>query len=755
MSANPLPYAMAPLTPPPTLPPLNRKVKHLPPKAPEPKENGSFQTAPCPSDTRPGILAAAHLAKIPFEGSSPQEPSFFAFGSTIVVEDDRGDTHTYHGNALVHLYTQPLDSTLDEPPPPPAKKTEEVRELLFRYSPGQTPGVRPHQYDHLERPFQNPRFDPKADANNPFARRLEQRLARAKDEEEELEKEQVAEALLSLRNERNVVEYSAKQSTRDQGNRAHPSAHTTALSRETKFVKGETIPGTLNGSIKVEELDAEANPFVQGVQQHRSKEGVPEISKERTSIPSKSPPVPNEPADVEMALGIEPKPSKVDAPAGKTEDAKVSDPRLAVIRIDPDGSTHHISTTSPTKPNNEGLDKFVSVLEWRKAIGTIEVKIRNGSKWTDDDVKVIFKETGLTDWWEAIREMEEKAGRKDWHAWRVEAVARTAKKLPTTPVTRIVSAANSIVRVGEANQPLQIMAIRSIVSTKDEDVDMDVADVPPPPNPSPTPTWTISASAHSTSGERTKPRSVDSDEMDELKTRVFDLEDYMEKTKRELRREIDDLKRQTAQEEIELATLKWKAEEWMEKERTAKGGGKREYRKAKGKAPTHHYPTRLTTKITDEIVEANRKELGDVAERIQAMAGRIDGYEKEIKRLQADLAKVEELAPKIEALSAAFESFRTNQIKINLGTIQEFARIRSQVFDSIEPRLVVHARDVADLNARYHALYALAMALLGQQQVKFAAAASKPPHSSPFGPFKGSQPNSGISAVASRKTIAL
>src|SRR6201992_1266117 len=84
MSVNPLPQAMAPPTPPPTLPQKNRKVKYLPPKAPDPEGSGSFGIAPCPSDTRPGILAAAHLAKIPFQGSSHPEPSFFAFGSTIV-----------------------------------------------------------------------------------------------------------------------------------------------------------------------------------------------------------------------------------------------------------------------------------------------------------------------------------------------------------------------------------------------------------------------------------------------------------------------------------------------------------------------------------------------------------------------------------------------------------------------------------------------------------------------------------------------
>ena len=451
MSVNPLPQAMAPPTPPPTLPQKNRKVKYLPPKAPDPEGSGSFGIAPCPSDTRPGILAAAHLAKIPFQGSSHQEPLFFVFGSTIVLEDDRGDTHTYQGNALVHLYTQPLDSTLDEPPPPPAKKTKEARSQLFRYSPGRPPGMRPHQFDHLERPLQSFSVDPKADANNPFARRLEQRLRQAQEEKDELDEAEAAEVLVSLRNKRKVEGNSAGTKPVGQtGDPSHSFVPSAAIPRLIEFVKGGTIPGSNIEGVKLEEREDGANAFIRGIQQPSATTGKSNVPTEPIAGP---PTTPSESPDIEMVPSNAPTPGKDEATCFKPDDTKVYDPRLAIVRNTVPANTHPLQTHATTRSTQQEPDKFLSITEWREMTDKLEMEVRNGTKWTDNRIRKIFAAARLTDWWMAIGRLGEKEGRRDWHAWRVEAVMNKAKENLPTSATWIVGVANSIIKIREDNQP--------------------------------------------------------------------------------------------------------------------------------------------------------------------------------------------------------------------------------------------------------------------------------------------------------------
>lgn len=67
-----------------------------PPEDPnELSEADEVRIHPCPDPPRPGIMAAAHLAILNTPESTHQEPSFFAYGSTIALEDAKGNKLTF------------------------------------------------------------------------------------------------------------------------------------------------------------------------------------------------------------------------------------------------------------------------------------------------------------------------------------------------------------------------------------------------------------------------------------------------------------------------------------------------------------------------------------------------------------------------------------------------------------------------------------------------------------------------------------
>ena len=172
---------------------------------------------------------------------------------------------------------------------------------------------------------------------------------------------------------------------------------------------------------------------------------------------------------------------------------------------------------------------------------------------------------------------------------------------------------------------------------------------------------------------------------------------------------------QVYQDGIIVADLKWRMAEIQDLEERAKTAGKRSYKKARGKAPTHRYPTRYSGSQADEILQLGKKEYGDVDSRIKAVEERMEEMKKEKEQLETELEKMAALAPKIDTLTASLNDFKMSQLKINLGAFQEFTHLRQFYTNAVAPKLDAHSRDIAGLNARYTAIYSLVIKLLNPQ----------------------------------------
>ena len=130
-------------------------------------EEEEIRVPPCPDPPRPGILAAAHLAVISTPGSSPLEPSFFAYGSTIALEDEKGRKLTFRGNALVHLFGLATPNYANSPRPPHPGRTESAKAYLFRQPNAllevDDPRDSPYERQRaMERPRGSYQFDPQS-----------------------------------------------------------------------------------------------------------------------------------------------------------------------------------------------------------------------------------------------------------------------------------------------------------------------------------------------------------------------------------------------------------------------------------------------------------------------------------------------------------------------------------------------------------------------------------------------------------------
>jgi len=148
---------------------------------------------------------------------------------------------------------------------------------------------------------------------------------------------------------------------------------------------------------------------------------------------------------------------------------------------------------------------------------------------------------------------------------------------------------------------------------------------------------------------------------------------------------------QVYQDGIIVADLKWRMAEIQDLEEQAKTAGKRSYKKARGKAPTHRYPTRYSGSQADEILQLGKKEYGDVDSRIKAVEERMEEMKKEKEQLETELEKMVVLVPKIDALTVSLNNFKMSQLKINLGAFQEFTHLRQFYTNTVAPKLDAHS----------------------------------------------------------------
>lgn len=128
--------------------------------------------------------------------------------------------------------------------------------------------------------------------------------------------------------------------------------------------------------------------------------------------------------------------------------------------------------------------------------------------------------------------------------------------------------------------------------------------------------------------------------------------------------------------------------------------------------PSHRYPTRYSADQAFEIAELGKHTYGDLEGRVRTIEGRMERTSREVERLQADATRTDELAPKINALSVSLENFKTAQLKINHGIIQEIIRFKTLYSETIAPKLQDQSQEIALLTAKYNMLQAIAASLI-------------------------------------------
>jgi hypothetical protein len=261
---------------------------------------------------------------------------------------------------------------------------------------------------------------------------------------------------------------------------------------------------------------------------------------------------------------------------------------------------------------------------------------------------------------------------------------------------------------------------------------MDTDDSPEAPPPTPTPTYTLPNPSEEcneedrASGARNP--ALGHEDTVLINEKIAELEAKVEETTKEIREKIEKLESDMFDNTLETVDIRSRTAD-LEEAKRSKKKGKRGYRKGRGRV-NHRYPTRYSESFEDDRVQLSSREYGDVERKARNLEDRVDRQQKEVSRLREELAKVEALTPKISELSAAFENFRTHQVRISFGAGQDLNRLRNHVHGEVSTQLGTHAKEIASLNTRYQALFSVAAAILAQQN----AAGKFLPGQKPFTP---------------------
>ena len=708
---------------------------------------------------RPGLMAATHLEERIRPKSLPREHWYEGLGATLVVEDEEGRIQVRQGRTEVRFLEQNYQNCENIPPPPPAQRTTNARAQLFRSS-----GTDPSEDENpdasigvgvgLESPLRIFRF-------NPTAPDFEPRVSTATDAgpgkssgvrtgEEQVEQE-AAETLLAIKNLRPTRGDDAKTTTRERADSVCSSSPDETPTTGVKFVYGGTMPGTLDRS-------RDASPTLRIVDEDPNDPNLPGTCKTDDRISESdqhkpnSHPITTAPADAAMDVdreATEPPdtPPELEYPTSESSSCDQSEPttRTPVYRQDapPDSdkptSTHNDQcASSDVRPRRPISKDFIHYGVWKEVIMEVRRKLADGERWDSRSVQERLGAFGLLAWWYAVNLKESGGSAEDWEMWRNKIVDVWRKRHPDVGARVLDSMAADLRDLDRDTRPMRILQCQAAkVEVKSEQEDVEMKSIDAPRSPDIIPVWLPTSpppEARDAVRAAAKDAKIIQKDWADLQERVRTLEKKVTETTEGIHDRLTRLGDQVYEDGIIVTDLKWRMAGIQETEEKAKAAGKRAYKKARGKAPTHRYPTRFSGAQVDDVLEIGRKEYGDVAARIQAVEERMEDMKKEKERLEAELTRLDALAPKIDALGTALEEFKVSQLKINFGSFQHFANLRDFYTNTISPRLDAHARDIAALNARYASLYAVAVDVLKPVQNGRRPPIAKPKRASPAPP---------------------
>ena len=724
---------------------------------------------PPPAIRRPGILTASHLTLVKDWESTPRDPSFFAYGARTVLEDVQGDILEFEGHAVIHMYPFDTPMTHHFPPPLPRDRTESARASLLVYPmPRQSPGP-----DSIGRV---PRFDP------PFPLEEYQLTPRNQKPGDPVQIGRVIVPDDPLRR-RGIVDLPDGPLNKDQ--------ETMPEKKSEIVVIGEVQNGLAITRKRTYRIKTDAVADFRRVGLVKAS-ALPSISeavdspKESRVKGSDTFPLSGTPVKEQSAKPFD------DDDKTLTNDEESADVEMQLLDNDNDGyatpgSMPDLETVSSTTTDDEEDEKPVepepknpepgeisksrgwetskevctaTVLSgenairfaiWEEQVSHLSLILEEGVWWSNNESKRLFLALGLLSWGRAIQRARRERRYPIWEVWVKKLVQEWHRRFPNVPANRFkIPLMNGRYTLAVAPDPSDVteehlyMRMGDIIKM-DEDVEMaDDSPMKSPPTsepikilfpsqppPTPEPVKVLFApKPPPADGVHHYPRAPDVDEIGELRSRIAELEDQFACAEDDARTNLKNLREQVFTDGVTLTDLKWRLAEVEEKKK--KQRGKRAYRKARGKGPSHRYPTRYSVMAKfDEVVEVGKREYEDLEGRIQKIETRQEKVKEEIERIEADLARAVKVAPQISTLTKSLEEFKTAQLRINLNIIQELLRLKSTYAEVLEKRTSAHTTELSLLTARFNVLQSIATSLIASR-VPDTPAFHPPPSYKPY-----------------------
>ena len=383
---------------------------------------------------------------------------------------------------------------------------------------------------------------------------------------------------------------------------------------------------------------------------------------------------------------------------------------------------------------------------WKKSLNHMKLTLDGGHFWTDVDARRVFADIGLLTWWNDIKRDRLANCWPDWRVTLNKLIVEWHKRFPDEPEDAfILEDKDRPIDLDLIDDPMpdlepavelsESLSTQPSTPAPDEDVDMDDHS---PPKPPPTPVLTrakFPSRAASPEGVvHVYPHKTEvAQEIGDLKSRIAELEDQFACAEDDARTNLESLREQVFTDGITLTDLKWRLTSLEERGRKQQKG-KRAYKKTKGRGSSHRYPTRSNCTFDEndaplDLAEPNKAESADLEARIQKLEAQQEKGLSEVKRLEADLLRAAELAPKIATLTATMEDFKSVQLKVNLNIIQEIVKLKTSYIDSLGAKAATHTTDIALLSARFNVLQTIASSLIANRP-------PLPPFNIPLPPIK-------------------
>lgn len=413
---------------------------------------GVFYVPPVRTPPRPGVLAAGHLQAVPYPGATNQEPAFFGYGSTLLVEGDDGIERAYQGNALIRMYTRPLHPETNVPLAPPPDRTAGVRARLFRATgrSGRPPGLRPQEVDPrqlLPVPVQAEWniLRPGTTYSQPPAR-IAQEGTRTGDSTEE----SVARILTGLKaaaDEERAKREAAVRSVASTARKDGSGTEFTELTKLIKLAKHETE--RFNAPVPPKLVLGGVLPRVLPGNQAPPQTPVTERASQGAATRPDTENRPDDTMDIapDVDSDVPPLRTPTDTTAsdsGGSQAARPSTPylRSAGPRLDDTTSQEDEMVQALVPLDSTGTRPAINIVAWKQANYIMGIFLRNGFQWGDDPVQRQFQLAGQTILGVKLKLFLRDNGKSaDWEEWRRMVIHDWKTMFPNAseiPVRRIL-----------------------------------------------------------------------------------------------------------------------------------------------------------------------------------------------------------------------------------------------------------------------------------------------------------------------------